>query len=62
MCVAWGWVDVKIYTPKIDGLSESDFILAARIAQMFFQREIETTPNSLRSIVCFRLKLQHKCH
>ncbi|MCA1592192.1 MAG: 4a-hydroxytetrahydrobiopterin dehydratase [Acidobacteria bacterium] len=27
----WGYAHVKIYTHAIDGLSESDFILAARI-------------------------------
>lgn len=29
--LGWGRVAVKIYTHKIDGLSESDFILAAKI-------------------------------
>ncbi len=29
--LAWGKVRVKIWTHKIDGLSESDFILAAKI-------------------------------
>jgi len=29
--LAWGKADVKIWTHKIDGLAESDFILAARI-------------------------------
>jgi len=29
--LAWGKVEVKIWTHKIDGLTESDFILAARI-------------------------------
>ena len=28
--LAWGKVEVKIWTHKIDGLTESDFILAAR--------------------------------
>jgi len=28
--LAWGRVDVKIWTHKIDGLTESDFILAAK--------------------------------
>ena len=27
----WGYAEVKIYTHAIDGLSESDFILAAKI-------------------------------
>jgi 4a-hydroxytetrahydrobiopterin dehydratase len=29
--LGWGRVRVKIYTHKIDGLTESDFILAAKI-------------------------------
>jgi len=36
--LAWGRVDVKTYTHKIDGLTESDFILAAKIDQVFFQK------------------------
>jgi 4a-hydroxytetrahydrobiopterin dehydratase len=29
--LAWGKVDVEIWTHKVNGLTESDFILAARI-------------------------------
>ena len=29
--LAWGRVGIKIWTHKIDGLTESDFILAAKI-------------------------------
>jgi 4a-hydroxytetrahydrobiopterin dehydratase len=29
--LAWGRVQVKVWTHKIDGLTESDFILAAKI-------------------------------
>ena len=29
--LGWGHVAIKIYTHKIDGLTESDFILAAKI-------------------------------
>jgi len=29
--VGWGYARLKIYTHAIDGLSESDFILAARV-------------------------------
>lgn len=29
--LAWGKVEVKLWTHKIDGLTESDFIMAARI-------------------------------
>ncbi len=31
LCLAWGKVDVKVYTHKIRGLTESDFVLAAKI-------------------------------
>ncbi len=30
----WGKVEIKIYTHKINGLTESDFILAAKIGAM----------------------------
>lgn len=33
--LSWGKVDVKIYTHKIRGLSENDFILAAKIDELF---------------------------
>ncbi|HYZ84659.1 MAG TPA: 4a-hydroxytetrahydrobiopterin dehydratase [Bryobacteraceae bacterium] len=36
--LSWGKVDVEIYTHKIDGLSENDFILAAKIDQAFFRK------------------------
>ena len=32
--LTWGQVDISIWTHKIDGLSESDFILAAKIDQL----------------------------
>ena len=32
--LAWGKVQVTIWTHKIDGLTESDFILAAKIDQL----------------------------
>lgn len=32
--LTWGAVGVKIWTHKIDGLSEADFILAAKIDQL----------------------------
>jgi len=32
--LAWGRVAIKIWTHKIDGLTESDFILAAKIDQI----------------------------
>jgi len=33
--LAWGKVDVKTWTHKIDGLTESDFILAAKIEKLY---------------------------
>ena len=38
--LAWGRVDVKIWTHKIDGLTESDFILAAKcdVARLAMER------------------------
>jgi len=38
LSLAWGRVEVKTYTHKIDGLTESDFILAAKIDELFFQK------------------------
>ena len=35
LTLTWGRVDVKTYTHKIDGLTESDFILAAKIDREF---------------------------
>ena len=35
--LTWGKVEIKIWTHKIDGLTESDFILAAKIDRL--QRE-----------------------
>lgn len=35
--LAWGKVDVKTWTHKIDGLTESDFILAAKIENLHHQ-------------------------
>jgi 4a-hydroxytetrahydrobiopterin dehydratase len=34
LCLSWGKVDVTTWTHKIDGLSESDFILAAKIDRL----------------------------
>ncbi len=34
LLVAWGRVEVTIWTHKVDGLTESDFILAAKIDQL----------------------------
>lgn len=32
--LAWGRVDIKIWTHKVDGLTESDFVLAAKIDEL----------------------------
>lgn len=34
ICFTWGEVEVTIYTHKIDGLTESDFILAAKLSAL----------------------------
>jgi 4a-hydroxytetrahydrobiopterin dehydratase len=34
VCFGWGKVEVTIWTHKIDGLTESDFILAAKIDEL----------------------------
>jgi 4a-hydroxytetrahydrobiopterin dehydratase len=31
----WGQVDVQIYTHKIHGLTESDFVMAAKIDAVY---------------------------
>ena len=35
LLLAWGKVEVTIYTHKIDGLTESDFVLAAKIDPLY---------------------------
>ncbi|MEK7407268.1 MAG: 4a-hydroxytetrahydrobiopterin dehydratase [Acidobacteriota bacterium] len=34
LLLSWGRVEIKIWTHKIDGLTESDFILAAKIDRL----------------------------
>ncbi len=34
ICFGWGWAEVTIWTHKIGGLTESDFIVAAKIDQL----------------------------
>jgi 4a-hydroxytetrahydrobiopterin dehydratase len=34
ICLSWGKVEIKLWTHKIDGLTESDFIMAAKIDQL----------------------------
>jgi 4a-hydroxytetrahydrobiopterin dehydratase len=35
LLLAWGKVEITIFTHKIDGLTESDFILAAKINPLY---------------------------
>lgn len=37
--LAWGRVGIVIWTHKIDGLTESDFVFAAKCDQIFAERE-----------------------
>lgn len=37
LCLAWGKVDVQVYTHKIRGLTESDFVLAAKIDEIYLK-------------------------
>jgi len=32
--LSWGWVKIEIWTHNIDGLTESDFVLAAKIDRL----------------------------
>ena len=34
ICFGWGKADISIWTHKIDGLTESDFVLAAKIDRL----------------------------
>ncbi len=34
ICLGWGRVQVTLWTHKIDGLTESDFVLAAKIDEL----------------------------
>jgi 4a-hydroxytetrahydrobiopterin dehydratase len=34
ICFGWGNAEIRIWTHKIDGLTESDFILAAKIDEL----------------------------
>jgi 4a-hydroxytetrahydrobiopterin dehydratase len=34
VCFGWGRAEITIWTHKIDGLTESDFILAAKIDEL----------------------------
>jgi 4a-hydroxytetrahydrobiopterin dehydratase len=34
ICFGWGQAEIRIWTHKIDGLTESDFVLAAKIDKL----------------------------
>ncbi len=34
ICLTWGQVGIQLWTHKVDGLTESDFILAAKIDEL----------------------------
>ncbi|HMD47545.1 MAG TPA: 4a-hydroxytetrahydrobiopterin dehydratase [Bryobacteraceae bacterium] len=36
LCLQWGTVDVRIYTHIARGLTENDFVLAAKIDRVYF--------------------------
>jgi 4a-hydroxytetrahydrobiopterin dehydratase len=38
ICFGWGKVTVSVFTHKISGLTESDFILAAKVDQLYFPK------------------------
>jgi hypothetical protein len=38
LCPSWGRVDAITYTHKIKGLTDSDFILAAKIDRAYFEK------------------------
>src|SRR5580692_7265466 len=40
ICFGWGSVKVTNYTHKISGLTESDFILAAKVDQLYFPGKV----------------------
>src|SRR5687767_4326081 len=42
--LAWGKVKITLWTHKIDGLTESDFILAAKIQQLCEGKPVKRTP------------------
>jgi 4a-hydroxytetrahydrobiopterin dehydratase len=41
--LAWGKVKVTLWTHKVDGLTESDFILAAKIQQLAEGKPVKAT-------------------
>jgi len=39
LCLSWGRADAITYTRKIKGLTEGDFVLAAKIDRLYFRVE-----------------------
>jgi len=44
--LSWGRVEIEVYTHAIDGLSENDFILAARIDELVARKSPADGPRS----------------
>jgi 4a-hydroxytetrahydrobiopterin dehydratase len=44
LCVAWGRLRVEIWTHKIDGLTESDFVFAAKCDRAYAQDRAAALP------------------
>jgi 4a-hydroxytetrahydrobiopterin dehydratase len=40
----WNWVRIELYTHSVEGLSMNDFILAAKITQVFARASSGQTP------------------
>jgi len=48
MSLAWGKVGITTWRHKINGLTESDFILAAKIDKLYKPQNSALRPNLLR--------------
>jgi 4a-hydroxytetrahydrobiopterin dehydratase len=48
LCFGWGNVQVTIFTHKIKGLTESDFILAAKVDELFLSQQQRPESNESR--------------
>ncbi len=42
LAFTWGWVEARVWTHRIDGLTRSDFVLAAKLDRV--ARRAEATP------------------
>lgn len=39
LTLSWGWVRAEIFTHQIGGLTEADFILAAKLSRLYDERQ-----------------------